>query len=102
MNDNLIKRIDLARAEKIDAYPVFTDCRAEIERLTAEREERIDKWMELIEEKDERIAKLEAALLECTLNHDEAHYIAQQALETDGCVSVPFSMYRAYTGVSDE
>ena len=34
----------------------------EIERLTADREERIDKWMELIEEKDERIAKLEAAL----------------------------------------
>jgi len=40
------------------------DCRieakdAEIERLTTEREERIDKWMELIEEKDERIAELE-------------------------------------------
>ena len=31
-----------------------------VESLIAEREVRIDKWMELIEEKDKRIAKLEA------------------------------------------
>ena len=73
MSDPLIVEAQLAARDK------------EIKQLTAELK-RWQQYTDDAETKAERlqakVAALEGALLKCTMNHDEAHYIAQTALDT--------------------
>ena len=74
---NLIKCIDLARAEKIDSYPVLTDCRAEIERLTADNKHLREVRSVLharVDRRQDRIEKLKKVLV------DRINYLGQCAI----------------------
>ena len=56
---------------------------ATVKRLEADREERIDKWMGLIEEKDKRIAELEGALYEAVPRFQELSCAMSNRIRSD-------------------
>ena len=92
MNDRIERLRRWGRTQKPECVPpekLMDEAADEIERLTAKVKDAFESGFEFGASNQ--------------IDEDEAwEYYAATEQETDDCVSVPLSMYRAYTGVDDE